>query len=230
MKRVQSATLLVRRACQLMPMAALVAIGACAEQPNPMQPDVVALAAKGGPAPSNLVVISTLNNGYSISSDGGGDYRNGVGAVITHIQGVGDWLLENDAKKSTRSTLLDLSDVESGTTPFASKLVKGRFISKITDAGGTYQGMMLGDTRNVPLSFAFNDGGVQYGLRMNTTQATDLALATCTASISVSDLRCAQWELTPTGVDGKNRAQLQNVSAGTNIAVVRMSFHIVFRR
>jgi hypothetical protein len=229
MMQLHSATPFVRRARQLLPMAVIVALGACAEQPNPMQPENAALMAKAG-GPSNLVVVSTLNDGFSIASDGGGDYINGVGAVITHIQPVGDWLLENDARRSTRSTWLDLSDVESGTTPFAAKLVKGRFISKITDAGGTYQAMKLGDTRIVPLSFAFNDGGVQYGLRMNTLQNMDLALATCTASISASDLRCARWELTPTGTDGKNRAQLQNVTAGTNIAVVRMSFHIVFRR
>lgn len=219
-----------------LPLIAALALAGCADQSSlSTSPDVAALFAKpggGGPGSTTVIVTSNIADGFSIASDGLGDYRNGVGAVVSNIQAIGDWVLENDARKSTRSTRLNFTNVVSGTVPFTDKLVKGRFISKYNQLGGIYQNMTVGQTALVPLSFAFTDASTSYGLRFNPQNqpGSEYVRATCTAAISATNSSCAVWELTPSGADGTNLANLENATTNVVVAVVRMSFRITFRR
>lgn len=188
----------------------------------------------GGGTPSDIPVTTTLAGDGHIQSDGLGDYQNGVSGVSSIIQGIGDWVLDQTARKSTRATRLDLTDRASGsgTAPFTVANVQVRFISKSTDVGGNYRTMGAGDTGLFPLSLAFSYGNKNYGLRMNTQNhpQTDHAQVTCTQADASN--ACTRWRLVPSGADGRNIARLEEVTkqGSVLIGLYYMDFDIVIAR
>lgn len=220
-------------------LAAIVAAAsACADGRAPITaPDVEARFAKPvGPGATNAAVTSTLADGLSYASDGGGAYVNGTASVESSLQDIGDYVLSTQNSR-TRTMRLSFAAVDSGAVPFTgSALVKGRFISKISRVGGRFHDMRLGDTELAPLAFAFTYGTQNYRLAMNPENTmgvgTQYAAASCVAAASAADSTCATWQLTPTGIDGTNVSRLIKVGSKSETAVakVRVSFQITFSR
>ena len=210
----------------------IVAFAACSDSKGLVEPALDARLARGGPSTPDVPVITDLGSGLSYSSDNGAVYTHNVAGVISKIQAVGDWEMSTIEKNATRSSKIAFDMVVSGVTPFTlPTAVPSRYISKKSlspTAPGRFQDMNVGDTASVPLAVAFTHGGKQYRLAMNPVNqpGSEWATATCLAGSP-----CTDWQLTPTGADGRNGSVLLEVAKNgseTVRATVRMSFLIRF--
>jgi len=209
----------------LLPLAALLASG-CADQttlPTEFRDVLRAQYAKSGaqdtPVSSELLGGGSAAN-LNIQSDQQGAYTNSASVSSILQASLGDWVLDLQAKRVTRTVNIDLTDALPGNpspAPFASALVKPRFIAKasLLNAGG-FTGMSgLGSTILSPISIGgFAYGGKSYGIRMNPDShpGTNWTRVTCTGV--AADNSCNRWRMTPTGnYDGvsKNVGYLEQV-------------------
>lgn len=225
------------RRCSAVLMTAIAGLTfGCSDSPTPVGLSSVDAPILLAPAKDTPVRSELLGAG-SVQSDGLGQYLNGSAGVVSIIQGVGDWVLELNGRRSTRNALVDLSDTLPGNPsapPFVSALVQPRFISKASEvtSGGYLSMVGLGTTRLAPLSLAFTYNGTSYGVRMNPNNhaQTDWALITCTGVVP-STSACNRWSVTPTGNYGgvaKNVAYLERVGTpSVFIGLVYMSFDIL---
>ncbi len=179
-------------------------------------------------------IYNTNSNGapYRIQSDSLGAYKNGVGSVVSIVQGIGNW--ELDLLNSTsRKIFVDLGDPVPNSNPnnlpppFSTAVVPARFISKCVTNITT---LTTGATTLCPLAVAMDYNGQRYALRIEKTNypGTQEVLWTCAAT---ANGKCTAWKMQsdPAG-QGKVAAQLLKVSTvkGKTVEEPRGKYYISF--
>ena len=210
---------------------AVAAVAACGESRAPLAPELEASFAKGAPS-ADIPVVTTVGAG-TLGSDGLGSYVNGMNGVSSRIFANGNYELSTQ-DRSTRRLVITFDSVTSGTAPFASAAVQGRFVANIElspDGAIDFQTMTAGQAHRTPLAVPFSYGGKDYRLAMNSVNqpSSNWALATCESTTSP----CTQWRITPTGENGRNTAVLIEIGKNnveTVRGTVRVSFDIGFTR
>ncbi len=179
-------------------------------------------------------ISSTDSNGvsYRIQSDSLGAYKNGVGSVVSIVQGIGNWELDL-LNSTTRKIFVDLGDPVPNTNPnnlpppFPTAVVPARFISKCVTNITT---LPTGATTLCPLAIAMDYSGQRYALRIekNNYPGTQEVLWTCTSTASGI---CSSWKMQsdPSG-QGKVAAQLLKISTvrGKTVEELRGKYYISF--
>jgi hypothetical protein len=191
---------------------------------------------------STIQDLRADNMPYRIHSDaphsGTNIYKNGVNSVISQLQSSPEWEL-SALSSTTRKMFVDFGDPapgsSTGSAPFSSQYVIGRFVTKCyllynTNGGRGYSavGNMTGlnSTLPCPMLFQFDLSGTSYRVWMNPVQyfGTDNALVTCTDVVdplNPSTSKCNKWSIEPTAINGgtdaagqpRNLTQLVQVSS-----------------
>ncbi len=163
---------------------------------------------------NNVPVTSTIEYQdanfapLSLQSDLMGPYQNGVGSVVSQIQGIGDWELDMLASP-TRRVNVNFNDLVAGSNPNnlpapPSGNQPVRFITQCNGYGFSLLNLTtVGQTATCGLVVATNiSGGVRYSLRFLTRfyAATDNVTVACTSAASG---KCNGWRMQSPNGTGK---------------------------
>jgi hypothetical protein len=177
------------------------------------------------PAKGDTVVTTTIHDAdanftpYRIQSDLLGTYKNGVNAVESIIQGLGDYELDLINFGSSRRARMDFSDPVPNTNPNnlpppVNGFYAVRLFSQCSARGLKLQTLALGASINCPLIVAVNDSnGDTYSVRFNrvTYAGTNDVSWTC---VSAASGKCNGWRMQsdPTGNGARLIAQLLKIT------------------
>ena len=194
--------------------------------------------------PSNVVVTSTIADSdanfapLSLQSDLMGSYQNGVGSVVSQIQGIGDWELDMLASP-TRRVNVNFDDLVAGSNPNnlpapPSGYYPVRFITQCNGYGFSLLNLTsVGQTATCGLVVETDISGVRYSLFFYTRNyaGTDNITVTCTSAASG---KCNGWRTqSPNGI-GKLIAQVYKITTVrgkrvmTDYGKYRFSFDMSF--
>ncbi|HEV8486435.1 MAG TPA: hypothetical protein VGV87_23020 [Blastocatellia bacterium] len=197
---------------------------------------VLEAGVKAGKPASDVAVTTTIDGlgldtlpTLRIQSDQLGAYPNSS-SLKSILQGpLGDWELDTLGYNSSpqRKVLIDFRNPVTGTgpnggapaAPFASGLVRARFIAKCSQYGTDMRNMQPNNFYPCPLAIAFDDpSGVRYRLTMHANHFPEVNLMQVTCVTTAS--KCNQWLMEPsvTQLDGerKNVTKLLKVATKPN--------------
>ncbi len=174
----------------------------------------------------------------SLQSDLTGPYQNGVGSVVSQIQGVGDWELDMLASP-TRRVNVNFNDLVVGSNPNnlpapPSGYYPVRFITQCNGYGYSLLNLTaVGQTATCGLIVAVNVGADRYSLRfyMSNFPGSDNITVACT---SVASGKCNGWRMQSPNGTGKLIAQVYKITTVkgkqvlTDYGKYRFSFDMSF--
>ena len=177
------------------------------------------------PAKGDTVVTTTIHDAdanfapYRIQSDLLGAYKNGVNAVESIIQGIGDYEMDLINFGSSRRARMDFGDPVPNTNPNnlpppVNGFYAVRLFSQCSARGLKLQTLAFGARISCPLIVAVNDSnGDTYSVRFNrvTYAGTNDVSWTC---VSAASGKCSGWRMQsdPTASGGKLVAQLLKIT------------------
>lgn len=173
---------------------------------------------------SDVPVTSTLADTYTDPATGqamlmqigsdrvdGGAYKN-TAYVESIIQSIGDWELDAfTSSLANRQIYLEFSRPVAGTgpnggmpvAPFASAVLKGRFISKCHEYNNSMFTLPAGETMRCPMIVRFDFGGSSYRIHMSPDtsfyQYPDTNYVNITCAGADASAKCNRWRIEPSG-------------------------------
>ena len=193
---------------------------------------------------TNTPVTTTIadadaNGPLRIQSDGAVPYTNSS-SVHSLIEGGSDWVLDtNYSRTPTRSAYIDFGDPIAGSgpgggdpvAPFASALVRARFIAQCHQTNVRMFAIPAGSTAICLMATGFSYGGTDYRLAMNPSNYADTNWVNVTCQAAGSNGNCISWLLGPSAIYGtpKNSTKLLKIAKNgsvTDLGDFYMSFSI----
>jgi hypothetical protein len=173
---------------------------------------VLAQKVKDVPVTSTIAYQDANFAPLSLQSDLMGPYQNGVGSVVSQIQGIGDWELDMLASP-TRRVNVNFDDLVAGSNPNnlpapPSGYYPVRFITQCSAFGFSLLNLTaVGQTATCGLIVAVNIGADRYSLRFYTKfyGGTDYVTVVCTSAASG---KCNGWRIQSPNGSGKLTAQV----------------------
>lgn len=146
---------------------------------------------------------------YSIRSDGQ-PYLNGPDAVVSRIQGIGDWELSM-LNSLTRTAFVDFGDPVAGNDPLKTPPPSGFYpVRFLAQCPADLRNLAVNGSQQCKMVVAVNYGTERYSIRFGYVTGTSQTLWTCNSAVSG---KCASWRMTSnTNGTGKIVAELLKVT------------------